>query len=43
LERANWQPVDDFSAANELENASLKGVYQVAIANGCAVLAAGTK
>jgi hypothetical protein len=38
---ANWQPVDDFSAADELlENVSLKIVFQVAIPDGCAVLPA---
>jgi hypothetical protein len=36
---AHWQPVDDFSAADKLlENVSLKGVFQVAITDGCAVL-----
>lgn len=35
---ARWHPVDDFNAGDELlENASLKSVFQIAIADGYSV------
>lgn len=41
---ARWHLVSDFNASDELlVNAGLEGVYRVAIADGFAVLPAGTE